>query len=60
MISVCDCEHEGQDGIHGTNQRVMNKTRKGTMNTTVYRCTVCNKEHSFNKGKTNNTNKTGE
>jgi hypothetical protein len=37
MIMTCTCIHEGQDKIHGKNQRVFN----ALLNDKGYRCTVC-------------------
>ena len=35
MIATCDCNHPGQDELHGKGKRVFNPCVKG------YRCTVC-------------------
>lgn len=37
-----DCNHEGQDKLHGKGKRVMNSVDKAPLPT--YRCTVCGKE----------------
>ena len=37
----CDCEHAGQDKLHGRRLRVHNKMTKAE---NTWRCTVCKKE----------------
>ena len=44
MILKCTCENEGQDRLHGKQNRVMNKTRIKCGDKYLYRCTVCGKE----------------
>ena len=41
MIDKCDCKHEGQDMLHGRNNRVFNLC--GSKADKI-RCSVCNKE----------------
>ncbi len=41
MIDKCDCKHEGQDMLHGGNNRVFNLC--GAKADKI-RCSVCNKE----------------
>lgn len=42
-ILKCNCNHSGQDKLHGAGMRVCNHViTKGT--TSAYRCTVCNRE----------------
>ena len=45
-IIHCNCNNKYQDTKYGKNKRVANKTTKHTVDYTVYRCTVCAKEHS--------------
>lgn len=42
MIAKCTCVHEGQDNLHGKNNRVCNVTFKKNL-----RCTVCGKEQAM-------------
>jgi len=44
-IASCTCKHEGQDALHGKQERVMNHTStKVTDGSVEVRCTVCGKE----------------
>ena len=47
IVKPCDCQHEGQNKLHGKQMRVWNqiKTAQGAKN--KYRCTVCLKEKEF-------------
>lgn len=50
----CTCQHTFQDKIYGIGRRLANlvtKSIKPGSNTVEYRCTVCKKTHSVNKGK---------
>lgn len=47
MIWTCNCPHEGQDQLHGTQRRVMNQTKDPS----IVRCTVCKREHRVKEEK---------
>ncbi len=51
MILKCTCEHEGQDKLHGKNQRVHNETNKGQEKQVIWRCTVCQSTKTKQEGK---------
>lgn len=42
-VKVCKCKHEGQDQLHGKQQRVHNPTAKGL------KCTVCGDVKQYSK-----------
>jgi hypothetical protein len=46
MIVKCLCKHQYQDGVHGPGMRVANKSKGPSPGDTVYRCTVCKREHT--------------
>lgn len=48
ILHRCKCSNAGQDAMYGKSVRVMNQTRK--QDGKVYRCTVCQTEHSFGSG----------
>lgn len=45
----CKCKSEFQDTQYGKGIRICNPTTRGTLDTRVVRCTVCNSEHSIKK-----------
>jgi len=45
VIKQCTCQHKYQDSKYGTGMRVMNQKAKKERQPTVYKCTVCKKEH---------------
>lgn len=44
MILYCNCNHAGQDALHGKGNRVHNALLKKQGVTQKYRCTVCKTE----------------
>lgn len=46
-IDFHDCDHPGQDKLHGKGRRVFNRTKQTSKDSNVYRCTVCGKEKNI-------------
>ena len=52
MILHCNCQNPGQDALHGSSQRVHNKTKKQDSDRRFYfRCTVCEREKTAKDGR---------
>lgn len=51
IVRKCSCEHDVQDKLHGSGQRVWNETHNG------YRCTACGKSEIVAKAVNKQTEK---